>query len=90
MPFNSCTAFVEFASNADPNSVVFSASRDTITRRKQDTHQSILKPDTINQVKSATNGSVCTLYLNQTRRDQHLYEIVLLKELPEIVSYLDL
>ena len=42
MPFNSSTAFVEFATLADPNSVVFShmpSSRETITRRTRDIHQ---------------------------------------------------
>jgi hypothetical protein len=61
MPFSSCSAFVEFASSADPNSVVFSrmpSSRETVTRRTQDLHRSILKPDSIEQVKNALYWSI--------------------------------
>ena len=44
MPFSSCSAFLEFARFADPNSVIFSrmpAVRQTITRRTQDLHQQV-------------------------------------------------
>ena len=53
MPFSSSTAFVEFAALVDPNSVVFShmpSSRETVTRRTQDIHQRILRPDLIGQL----------------------------------------
>ena len=61
MPFSSSTAFVEFATLADPNSVVFSqmpSSRETVTRRTQDIHQRVLRPDLIGQLKNAIFWSV--------------------------------
>ena len=61
MPFSSCSAFIEFASSAHPNSFVFSrmsSSRETVTRRTQDIHCNILKPDTIQQVKNALYWSI--------------------------------
>ena len=59
--FNSSTAFVEFATLADPNSAVFSqmpSSRETVTRRTRDIHQKVLKPDLINQLKNACFWSI--------------------------------
>ena len=56
MPFSSCSAFIEFARFADPNSVVFSrmpAGRYTITRRTQDLHQQVLKPAVVQGVKKS-------------------------------------
>ena len=56
MPFNSSTAFVEFATLSDPNLVVFShmpSSRETATRCTRDIHQKVLMPDLINQLKNA-------------------------------------
>lgn len=53
MPYSCCASFVEFARAADPNSVVFkrmAGSRDTVTKRSQEIHQSILKPLTIEKV----------------------------------------
>ena len=61
MPLNSSTAFVEFATLADPNSAVFSqmpSSRETVTRRTRDIHQKVLKPDLINQLKNACFWSI--------------------------------
>ena len=55
-PFNSCSAFAEFAANADPESVVFSrmpSSRDTITRRTQDIHSNVLRPNLLKEVSNA-------------------------------------
>ena len=56
MPFSSCHAFVEFARAADPNSSVFSRmarGRDTITRRTQEMHKSLLKPSLVNCVRKS-------------------------------------
>ena len=56
MPFSSCSAFLEFARFADPNSVVFSrmpAGRHTIMRRTQDLHQQVLKPAVVQGVKKS-------------------------------------
>lgn len=53
MPFSSCGAFVEFAKAADPNSSVLknmAGSRETITRRTQEIHQVVLKPNIIQAV----------------------------------------
>ena len=51
MPFSSCNAFLEFAKCADPNSSVFTGmagSRDTVTRRSQEIHQALLRPNVVN------------------------------------------
>ena len=56
LPFSSCRAFIEFASNTDPNSSVFSqmpSSRETVTRRTRDIHQNVLQPDLIEELKQA-------------------------------------
>ena len=50
MPFSTCDAFVEFARAADPNSFVFkkmAESRDTITKRTQELHEVVLKPNVV-------------------------------------------
>ena len=61
MPFNSSTTFVEFATLAYPNSVVFShmpSSRETVIRRTRDIHRKVLRPDLINQLKNAIFWSI--------------------------------
>ena len=53
LPYSCCESFIEFARAADPSSSVFklmAGSRDTVTRRSQEMHQSILKPNTIHAI----------------------------------------
>ena len=61
MPFSSCDAFLEFARNCDPNSFVFkrmAGSRDTVTRRSQEIHQKVLRPNVIKGVKNSPFWSI--------------------------------
>ena len=79
MPFSSSTAFVEFATLADPNSVVFSqmpSSRETVTRRTQDIHQRVLRPDLIGQLKNAIFWSVIVDESTDTATKEQMYMYV--------------
>ena len=61
MPFGSCDAFLEFARVADPNSVLFcrmARSRDTITRRTQEIHQAVLRPNIVKVVNESPFWSI--------------------------------
>ena len=56
LPYSCCESFIEFARAADPTSSVFkmiAGSRDTITRRSREIHQSILKPHIIQGVQKS-------------------------------------
>ena len=56
MHFSSCEAFMEFARNADPSSLVFSkmpCSRDTIRKRTQELHKRVLKPSVVQSVQDS-------------------------------------
>ena len=63
MPFSSCHAFVDFARAADPNSCVFSrmpGRRDTVTRKTQELHKSVLKPGLVNSLRNSPYWSLVT------------------------------
>ena len=56
MPFSSCHEFVDFVWAADPNSCVFSqmpGGRDTVIRKTQELHKSVLKPGLVNSLRNS-------------------------------------
>ena len=56
LPFSCCEKFLKFAGAADPTSLVFkqmAGSRDTVTKRSQEIHQSLLKPRLVQAVHNS-------------------------------------
>ena len=56
LPFSCCESFLKFAGAADPTSLVFKqmvGSRDTVTKRSQEIHQSLLKPRLVQAVHNS-------------------------------------
>ena len=56
LPFSCCESFLGFARAADPTSLVFkqmAGSRDTVTKRSQEIHQSLLKPHLVQAIHNS-------------------------------------
>ena len=82
MPFSSCEAFLEFSRTADPNSVVFSKmarSRDTITKRTQEIHQSVLCPNVVKAVNASPYWSVMADESTDSATMEFMYGILIWK-----------